>query len=83
MNMLDTIIQHKQKEVQERKSLYPVKLLEQSVYFQSPCVSFRKYLLRDDKEGIIAEIKRKSPSKGVINKYVSIERTSIGYMMAG
>ncbi|MFI5149168.1 MAG: indole-3-glycerol phosphate synthase TrpC [Bacteroidia bacterium] len=83
MNMLDKIIQHKQKEVQERKALYPVKLLEQSVYFQSPCVSFRKYLLRDDKQGIIAEIKRKSPSKGVINKYVSIERTSIGYMMAG
>ncbi|HXC06316.1 MAG TPA: indole-3-glycerol phosphate synthase TrpC, partial [Bacteroidia bacterium] len=83
MNMLDTIIQHKQKEVQERKALYPVKFLEQSVHFTSPCVSFRKYLLRSDKEGIIAEIKRKSPSKGVINNYVSIEKTSIGYMMAG
>ena len=83
MNILDQIIEYKRKEVAERKSLYPVKLLEQSIYFPSPIVSLRKYLLRDDKSGIIAEIKRKSPSKGMINPYVSIERTSIGYMQAG
>jgi indole-3-glycerol phosphate synthase len=83
MTILNKIIAHKKKEVEERKSLYPVKLLEQSVFFESPCVSFRKYMLRADKAGIIAEIKRKSPSLGTINKYVSIERTSIGYMQAG
>ncbi len=83
MNILDEIIEHKRKEVEERKSLYPVKLLEQSIYFKTPCVSMKKYLLREDKSGIIAEIKRKSPSKGVINPHVSIERTSIGYMQAG
>ena len=83
MNILDQIIAHKQKEVAERKALYPVKLLEKSIYFSSPVVSLKKYLLRDDLSGIIAEIKRKSPSKGVINKYVNVERTSIGYMQAG
>ncbi len=83
MNILDQIIECKRKEVAERKSLYPVKLLEQSIYFPSPIVSLKKYLLREDKTGIIAEIKRKSPSKGMINPYVSIERTSIGYMQAG
>ncbi len=83
MNILDQIIEFKRKEVAERKSLYPVKLLEQSIYFPSPTVSLKKYLLRQDKSGIIAEIKRKSPSKGMINPYVSIERTSIGYMQAG
>ncbi len=83
MSILDKIIAHKKKEVEERKSLYPLKLLEKSVFFESPCISLRKYLLREDKAGIIAEIKRKSPSKGMINKYVSIERTSIGYMQAG
>lgn len=83
MNILDTIIAKKYKEVEERSELYPVKLLEKSSFFSSPTVSLKKYLLREDKSGIIAEIKRKSPSKGWINPYVSIERTSIGYMQAG
>ncbi|MDO1450615.1 indole-3-glycerol phosphate synthase TrpC [Rhodocytophaga aerolata] len=83
MNILDQIVAHKQKEVAERKSLYPVKLLEKSIYFESQPVSLKKYLLRPDKVGIIAEFKRKSPSKGMINPYVAVERTSVGYMQAG
>lgn len=83
MNILDKIIDYKRKEVAERKELYPIKLLEQSIFFESQPVSLRKYIQREDKSGIIAEIKRKSPSKGVINPYISIERTSIGYMQAG
>ena len=62
MTILDQIIAHKQKEVEERKSLYPVKLLEQSIYFPGQPVSMKKYIQRGDKTGIIAEFKRKSPS---------------------
>jgi indole-3-glycerol phosphate synthase len=83
MNILEKIIARKYEEVAERKSLYPVKLLEKSIFFSSPIVSLTKYVQRKDKSGIIAEIKRKSPSKGIINASVSIERTSIGYMQAG
>jgi indole-3-glycerol phosphate synthase len=83
MNILDKIVAHKQQEVAERKSLYPVKLLEKSIYFSSDIVSLKKYLLREDKVGIIAEIKRKSPSKGMLHEFVSIEQTSIGYMQGG
>jgi indole-3-glycerol phosphate synthase len=83
MNILEKIVEQKKKEVTERKSLYPVKLLEQSIFFASPTVSLKKYVQRKDLSGIIAEIKRKSPSKGTINPHVSIERTSIGYMQAG
>ena len=83
MDILERIIAHKKEEVNERQSLYPEKLLRQSIYFPTQTVSLKKYLTREDKWGIIAEIKRRSPSKGVINPYISIERTSIGYMQAG
>lgn len=83
MNILEKIVAHKRTEVAQSKSLYPVSLLEKSIYFETPCVSMRKYLLRDDLFGIIAEIKRKSPSQGDINPYISVEKISIGYMQAG
>ncbi len=83
MNTLEKIITHKRAEVEENKKLYPVKLLERSLYFTSTPVSLDKYLKRQDKSGIIAEIKKQSPSKGIINKYVNVEKTSIGYMQAG
>jgi len=83
MNILDEIIQHKRIEVAERKKLFPVKSLEQSTYFESPVISLKEYVQRHDKSGIIAEIKRRSPSKGDINPSVSVEHTSIGYAQAG
>lgn len=83
MSILKEIVQRKRQEVDDRQALYPVKLLEQSVYFDTDCVSLKRYLLRPDKSGIIAEIKRKSPSRSWINRYVSVEKTSIGYMQAG
>ncbi|MEP1032048.1 indole-3-glycerol phosphate synthase TrpC [Ekhidna sp.] len=83
MNILSEIVENKRKEVEANKELYPVKLLENSPYYESQPVSMKKYLQRQDKSGVIAEIKRKSPSKGIINSHVSVERTSIGYMQAG
>jgi indole-3-glycerol phosphate synthase len=82
-NILDKIIAQKRLEVAERKELYPVRLLEKSLYFDSTPVSMRKYIQRPDLSGIIAEFKRKSPSKGIIHAHAPVERTTIGYMQAG
>ncbi|WP_019949422.1 indole-3-glycerol phosphate synthase TrpC [Hymenobacter aerophilus] len=83
MTILDKIIAHKRREVAERQSLVPLKKLEQSLYMEAQPLSLRHYLLRDDLSGIIAEFKRRSPSKGVINAYAPVERTTLGYMQAG
>lgn len=82
-SILDEIIAHKRKETEERKQLYPTALLERSLYFREKPVSLKKYLLREDRNGIIAEFKRKSPSKGDINPYADVAKTTLGYMQAG
>lgn len=81
--ILDKIIDYKRKEVAQRKALYSTPLLEQSIYFNTPAVSLVEFLKRPDMQGIIAEFKRKSPSKGNINIYAKVEEVSIGYMQAG
>ena len=83
MSKLTEILTHKLAEVTLRKELYPVKLLEQSIYFETPALSLAHYLTRPNSSAIIAEIKRRSPSKGLLNPHISIEELSIGYMQAG
>ncbi|MBL0309817.1 MAG: indole-3-glycerol phosphate synthase TrpC [Bacteroidetes bacterium] len=83
MNILEKIASFKEKEVAENRSLYPVKLLERSIYFETKPVSLRTYLLDKNLSGVIAEFKRKSPSKGNINPYAPVGPTTLGYMQAG
>jgi len=83
MNILDNIKQHKLEETAYRKPLYPTKLLEKSIFFESPCVSLKSYVADPKRKGIIAEFKRKSTSKGIINDYADVMQTTLGYMQAG
>jgi indole-3-glycerol phosphate synthase len=81
MNILDRIIEHKRKEVEERKVKTPVAALEKTPFFSRPTFSLTESLL--NKTGIIAEFKRRSPSKGIINDQVTVEAVTRGYAAAG
>lgn len=83
MDILEKIIAHKFKEVEERKALFPVKTLEKREFFENKTFSLKEFLLKADKSGIIAEFKRKSPSKGIINPNVEVEDVTSGYVKAG
>ena len=83
MNILDKIIEYKKVEVAERKKIKSLKSLEASPLFSLPNISLRKFLLDESKSGIIAEHKRKSPSKGIINDRLTVEEVVVGYEKAG
>jgi indole-3-glycerol phosphate synthase len=83
MSILQKIINHKTQEVTLQKGIKPIKLLEKNIYFEMPVVSMRQYLQRTDKVGIIAEIKRSSPSTGMIKGNVDVAQLSSGYIQAG
>jgi indole-3-glycerol phosphate synthase len=83
MNILDTIIAHKKVEVEKQKQLKPARELEKGFFFKNETRSFKEYLLRIDKTGIIAEFKRKSPSKGIINDSVDVKEVTSGYAKYG
>ncbi|GGZ81867.1 indole-3-glycerol phosphate synthase TrpC [Algibacter mikhailovii] len=82
MNILDKITRDKRIEVALRKNLIPVSQLEQSVLFERPTVSLANNL-RQSKTGIIAEHKRRSPSKSVINNTLNVQDVAKGYEDAG
>ena len=82
MNLLDKIIIDKRREVKLKKSIIPVSQLEASVLFNSRTYSMSK-LIKNSPVGIIAEHKRRSPSKDIINNNHSVEDVVLGYQNAG
>ncbi len=83
MNILEIIVSNKRKEIARNKERFSIKELEASPFFQRQPLSLKNHLLMKDKPGIIAEVKRKSPSKGDINLNISVVTTTIGYVKAG
>lgn len=83
MNILDKIIAHKRIEVANRKAVTPIAELEKSPAFARPILSLKQFLLDDSKTGIIAEFKRKSPSKGIINGEADVVAVTTAYTQNG
>jgi len=82
MNILDKIVADKSVEVKLRKQLIPISQLEQSVLFNRETISLAKKL-KNSTTGIIAEHKRRSPSKSVINQNLNVFDVAKGYEKAG
>lgn len=83
MNILETIVAQKKKEVAARKQQVSTQELEKGKFFANETLSLKSFLLDPDKTGIIAEYKRKSPSKGIINDRVSVEEVTTAYAKHG
>ena len=81
MNILDRIVIDKKKEVALKKELIPVSQLERSVLFERRPFSLSTFI-KQSTTGIIAEHKRRSPSKAVINQSVSVPEVVTGYQNA-
>ena len=82
MNILDLIITDKKIEVNQRKNLFPLAYWESSPLFERKTKSLAKSL-KASNSGIIAEHKRRSPSKQNINSSLSVEEVAKGYENAG
>ncbi|MBI33999.1 MAG: indole-3-glycerol phosphate synthase [Flavobacteriales bacterium] len=81
MTILDQINANKRKEIEASKKLVSISELEGSVFFHRKCTSLKEAILKNS--GIIAEFKRKSPSKGIINDIVKPSEVAKGYSDAG
>lgn len=83
MDILEKIIAHKIAQVDFRKTQVSIPELENLPLFSRQTSSLKSSLGDPTKTGIIAEFKRKSPSKGVINASAKPEEVASAYFKNG
>lgn len=83
MTILDKIIDKKKQEVNQAKSATTIADLEKMPLFDRSCYSLRDSTHHSGRNGIIAEYKRASPSKGIINDHSPVAEVVAGYQAAG
>lgn len=82
MNILDKIAADKHKEIQLRQEIIPASALELMPLFGRKCFSLSQKL-QESSTGIIAEFKRRSPSRPNLNPDADIELIVPAYQKAG
>ena len=82
MTILDKIIAYKKQEVAQLKREVLIEKLVKSPGFKRTPLSLKDSLIANGSTGIIAEFKRQSPSKGIINDKVSVVDVTQGYLEA-
>ena len=83
MNILEAIVEFKRNEVKNRKSKVKAADLEKRELFSRTVLSLKDFLPDRSRTGIIAEFKRRSPSKGIINAEVDVVEVTKGYTENG
>lgn len=83
MSILNTIVEYKKKEIESSKELIPIDKLKRFPLFNRITYSFKEFIVDPSKKGIIAEFKRKSPSKGIINDMADVSVVTRGYADKG
>ena len=82
MNILEEIVANKRIEIDQLKARTAPEVWESAAGFARPCVSLKQRLAASD-TGIIAEFKRRSPSKGFIKADARVADIVPGYAEAG
>ena len=80
MSFLETILKVKKEEAEELRKNFTFKRFEESEFFGEPALSLRKAIRKNDRLGIIAEIKKASPSKGVLKPNFDFMKIASIYM---
>jgi indole-3-glycerol phosphate synthase len=82
-NILEEIVAVKERQIEFEKKDIPVSEWEKRPLFTQQTYSLCAALLDHSKTGIIAEFKRKSPSKGIINDKSLVEDVTKAYAKLG
>ena len=83
MNILDQIVDSKKQELKNLKEAIPIRQIENAELFKRNCISLKNRFSETGSWGIIAEFKRKSPSRGIINDRHSVDEVTKAYSDAG
>ena len=81
--MLTEIVNTTRTKIIDRKKNIPLTELVKSIHFNAPCYSLSEFITNENLSGIIAEFKRRSPSKGIINANADVVETTSGYVASG
>tara|TARA_Y100001970_G_scaffold152586_1_gene186851 strand:+ start:3440 stop:4330 length:891 start_codon:yes stop_codon:yes gene_type:complete len=83
-NILEEIVWHKDKEINNFKNSFPLKDFLKNIDKLSPTKGFIKNLMKSENQpAVIAEIKKASPSKGVIRDHFNPEEIALIYEKSG
>src|SRR5688572_5482562 len=82
-NILEKIVEHKREEVEAAKRNTSVSELKDQSFFNRENFYLVKKLNEYLSNSIIAEFKRRSPSKGIINNNADVEKVVSAYVQFG